>query len=70
MGGNVSPVGRVHSSYRDHPVFYLMCSAGSLPGGGNADGVKVTIHLSLVPKLLKVWSFTSPPPKHFQGVML
>jgi len=32
MGGNVSPICRVHSSYRDHPASYLLCSAGSLHG--------------------------------------
>jgi len=33
------------------------------------DGVKATIHLSLVSRLLNVWSFTSSPPKYFQGVV-
>jgi hypothetical protein len=48
-----------------------MCSAGSLPGEKRKkDGVKATIHLSLVPRLLNVWSFTSTPPKYFQGVVL
>ena len=72
MGGNVSPICRVHSSYRDHPALPSDVLNRFFALGGGGDGVKVTIHLSLVPRLLKVWSFTSSPPKTFPrcGVLI
>jgi hypothetical protein len=49
------------------PVQWVL---GSLSLGVKWPGVKLTTHLHLVPRLKNVWSYTSTPPVHLNGMVL
>jgi hypothetical protein len=60
--GNFSLHHRVQNGSGAHPVFY--------PMGTSGRGVKLIIHLHLVPRSKNDWSYTFTPPIRLHGVVL
>jgi hypothetical protein len=67
--GNFSLHRRVQNGSGAHPPSYPMGTRGSFPGGKAGWGLKLTIHLHLVPRSKNEWSYTSIPPIRLHGVV-
>jgi hypothetical protein len=67
--GNFSLHHRVQNGSGTHPASYPMGTRDSFLGV-KRPGVKLTIHLHLVPRSKNYWSYTSTPPIRLYGVVL